>query len=338
MNWTGSIGCILAAAVGLAACSTTEPIIATHLGFETQPNAAVAAAQSLGSITVAYLTAHERRAVAATANVQISLISASGEGHLAGTLSAPAANGIATFTDLSVDKAGTAYRLVAKTSGFDSVLSQPFDIAVGAPAKLRFESTISAALLAGQQLPPVAVSVTDAGGNLVPTATTAITLSGSAGDSLYGTTTISAVNGTAVFSDVSVQRWSDESLVASAPNLASATSNPFLVSPLPCDRLAFFTQPSDGRAGVPLPNFSVYCADRYGNPPALPPGGSMSATIAFGNNPTGATLSGPTPVGGFRAALGFNDVIIDKPGTGYTLIVSSPGLASATSKAFNVSP
>jgi len=325
--------------VFLLACSSSEnPAIATHLAFETQPSVSATSTHPLGAVSVALLTAEGHRATAATGNVQISLISDIGDSHLSGGLSSQATAGVATFSDLSVDKAGTAYKLVAKAEGLDSSVSRAFSITVGPPAQLRFDAAIGP-VTAGIPMPAVSVSITDAGANLEPAATTSITLSAGAG-TLHGTTTASALNGRAVFTDLSIQGSSNSWLVASAPNLASATSNMFSVffTPGPCTQIAFFTQPADGKAGTPLASFGVYCADQYGNPPALPPGGNMTVSVAFGNNPAGATLSGTTTVNGFRAATGFNDLVIDKPGTGYTLIVSSPGLASATSRAFNISP
>jgi hypothetical protein len=325
--------------VFLLACSSSEnPAVATHLAFETQPSASATSTQPLGTVTVALLTPEGHRATAATGNVQISLISDLGDSHLSGGLSSQATAGIATFSDLSVDKAGTAYRLVAKAEGLDSSVSRAFSITVGPPVVLRFDAAIGS-VTAGMPMPPVSVSITDAGANLEPAATTSITLSAGTG-TLRGTTTVSALNGRAIFTDLSIDGSTNSWLVASAPNLASATSNTFSVflPPGPCTQMAFFTQPADGKAGTPLSSFGVYCADQYGRPPALPPGGNMTVTVALGNNPTGATLSGTTTVDGFRAATGFNNLVIDKPGTGYTLIVSSAGLASATSRAFNISP
>jgi hypothetical protein len=93
-----------------------------------------------------------------------------------------------------------------------------------------------------------------------------------------------------------------------------------------------------------LPTFSFRCTDEYGNG-ALPPGGNITVTVALGNNPTGATLSGTLTVSGFSVVTSFSNVSIDKPGTGYTLVASSPASPGAcssappvTSAAFNVSP
>jgi len=246
------------------------------------------------------------------------------------------AGGAATFSDLSVDSAGNGYRLVAKTSGLDSAVSQLFNVRL--LARLHFDS-IDHFQNVYVRMPPVSVHVVDDAGNLVSTATPPITIS-TPGGGLAGTTTVTAVNGTAVFVDLRLQHWGGGlRLHASAPNFASDTSNELFVQPAACTQLVFGTQPSGGRAGVPLSSFAVSPADQYGsNCIALPPGGTMTVTVALGNNPPGATLSGDTIVTGVRAWTTLNNVVIDKAGTGYTLIVSTPGLASVTSNPFNVVP
>ena len=329
-----------ALAVWLGGCHTTEPAVATHLGFENGPLPSAASTQSLGPITVTALTSAGHVASGASGGVEISLISSNTNAHLSGTLVAQISGGRASFTDLTVDKASVAYRLVAKAAGLDSAVSQPFSITPGPAVALRFDSSIPSQQQVGSQIqPPVSVSVTDAAGNLASAATPAISLSSTAG-SLNGTTTVTATSGTAVFSPLFPTQAGDQSLVATAPGLASATSNSFSVRPAPgpCTFLRFFSPPADAKAGSPIPGFVVSCVDSNGYGVPLPPGGSMTVTVSLGTNPTGATLSGQTTVGGVRAGVYFSNVIIDKPGVGYTLIASADGYTSATSGPFNVMP
>jgi hypothetical protein len=76
-------------------------------------------------------------------------------GALSGTTSATAVSGVASFTDLSIDKAGDDYTLTASASGLTGAASAAFDIAVNvhtiecSPASLELhsfnqESTLSA--------------------------------------------------------------------------------------------------------------------------------------------------------------------------------------------------
>lgn len=329
---------ITAVAAGLLlGCHTPEPSsVPTQLAFTIQPAASVASTQSLGVVRVEFLTQDERPTTRATGDVQISLIPANTAGRLSGSVTASPANGVATFSDLSVDKAATGYQLVAKAPGMDSVVSQDFSVTTGAPARLRFESTVEPQM-AGSLLAPVSVGVADAGGNAIATATPTVTLS-DASSTVYGTTTVSAVNGVALFSDLSIQTAGIHALTATAPGLLPATSNSFGIAGLQCDRLGFFQPPTDVRAGVPIAPFTVRCVDRYGNPIAIPPGGGMTVTATLGNNPAGATLSGALTVSGFAALTRFDNVVIDKPGTGYTLVLNEPRLGSVTSAPFNILP
>jgi hypothetical protein len=329
----------------VAACDSDGPLVATHLGFAAQPEASVVSTQPLGSIEVAFLNADGHVVTDVAGNVHLSLVSADTSAHLSGTVSAEAVAGVAVFSGLSVDRAGS-YTLAATANGVDRALSQTFSITVGAPSGLRFGS-LNALHVAGATLRNVAansvtVSVTDAGDNTVSNATGPITIM--LGDneenaSLVGTTTVSAISGTGTFTDLNVQKSGTYTLIASGPALASATSAGFIVQSAAMTQVIFTKQPSNGTVGVPLPSFTARISDAYGNPTSLPPGGSLTMTVALGNNPTSAVLSGTLTVSGLGAVgSSFTNVSIDKAGTGYTLIVSTPGFANVTSSPFNIVP
>jgi hypothetical protein len=61
-------------------------------------------------------------------------------------------------------------------------------------------------------------------------------------------------------------------------------------------------------------------------------------TLSILTNPGGATLGGTNPVSAVNSTgvATFNDLSLDKAGTGYTLSATSSGLTAATSTAFNV--
>src|SRR5262249_31213735 len=64
----------------------------------------------------------------ASVPVTISLATNPTAATLSGTLTRTAVNGIATFNDLSIDKAGTGYRLAASASGVTGATSDPLDV------------------------------------------------------------------------------------------------------------------------------------------------------------------------------------------------------------------
>ena len=63
---------------------------------------------------------------------------------------------------------------------------------------------------------------------------------------------------------------------------------------------------------------------------------SGAVTLALGNNPTGATLSGTLNVVPSFGTAVFGDLRMDKAGKGYTLQASAPGATGATSAPFNI--
>ena len=63
---------------------------------------------------------------------------------------------------------------------------------------------------------------------------------------------------------------------------------------------------------------------------------SGNVAVALANNPGGATLGGTLTVTAQNGVATFSDLTLDQPGIGYTLQVSSNGLTSATTSAFNV--
>ena len=59
-------------------------------------------------------------------------------------------------------------------------------------------------------------------------------------------------------------------------------------------------------------------------------------TIALADNPAGAHLGGTLTVTAANGVATFSDLTLDQPGTGYTLQISSDGLATATTVPFDV--
>jgi len=123
-------------------------------------------------------------------------------------------SGVATFSDLRIDKAASGYTLAATASGLAADRSTPFTVGPGPASVLVFMvQPHNTAPLAAIQ-PPVQVTAFDAFGNQASDFTGTVrialghngSLSGSA--SLSGTTNQSAVKGVATFSDLSINQAS----------------------------------------------------------------------------------------------------------------------------------
>jgi alpha-tubulin suppressor-like RCC1 family protein len=106
--------------------------------------------------------------------------------------------------------------------------SGPAAPALGVPSKLAFTVDPSMSGAGFPITPPVQVTVMDASGNTVPTATSSITMAIGANPgngTLLGTTRVTAVNGVANFSGLAIDKVGDAyTLTASAPGLSGATS------------------------------------------------------------------------------------------------------------------
>ena len=201
--------------VALGGCSgsTSGPVQPTGVGpaaklvFTAQPSNAVAGAANSPATQVAVQDAQGNTVTTATISITLAIGTNPASGTLAGTKTVAAVNGVATFSTLSLNVVGTGYTLTAAATGLTGATSTAFNIGVGAAAKLVFTVQPSTAVAGAAITPAVQVTVQDAQGNTVTTATTSITLAiaaNPASGTLSGTTTVAAVNGIATFANVSI--------------------------------------------------------------------------------------------------------------------------------------
>ncbi len=309
---------------------------ASRLAFTQQPSG-TSAGSFLGIVTVEVQDAAGNRITGSSASVGLTI---SGGAVLTGTTPRTAASGVASFSDLAVETAGSGYTLTATSSGLSSAVSAAFSITAAAPSRMVFTQQPANIVAGAAFTPPVAVRFQDAFGN--PTANaTAVTLafandpSGTA--SLLGTTTVTSVSGLATFSGLSVNRTGTGfTLQASSAVGTPITSVAFNVSPGSASALVITQQPSQTLAGSAItPAVGVEIRDGYGNTVT---GSSAQMSVALLNNPGGSTLSGTTTVNAASGVAFFSTLSLNRSGTGYTLRVSSTGLTSADSAAFDILP
>ncbi|SVC38018.1 uncharacterized protein METZ01_LOCUS290872, partial [marine metagenome] len=102
------------------------------LGFVTEPGGGQTG-RPLGTQPVVGFVDSQGNAVAVDNGISISVAIKSGTGSsaatLSGTTTVSTSGGYAEFTDLEINRLGNDYQLVASTSGYDSVESQPFAMA-----------------------------------------------------------------------------------------------------------------------------------------------------------------------------------------------------------------
>jgi hypothetical protein len=157
---------------------------------------------------------------------------------LSGTLTRTVVNGVANFSGLSINLVGIGYTLTFTSNPvLTSATTNAFGVS-GAPAQLTVSTQPGGAqpgLPFGAQ--PV-VAIRDSGGTIVANdnttqvTATITTGTGATGAVLSGTTTVTAVNGVAVFSNLAIdlEGSSYTLLFTSTPALTSATSSSFNVA------------------------------------------------------------------------------------------------------------
>ena len=142
--------------------------------------------------------------IVTTDDSSVTLAVNTGPGTLTGTVTVNAVNGVATFSDVKIDEAGT-YTLTASDDSLDKATSSSFTVSAGAAAQLAFSQQPTGVSAGASITPAVTIDVEDQFGNVVTTDSSDVTLSLASGSgTLSGTTTVAAVDGVATFSNLSV--------------------------------------------------------------------------------------------------------------------------------------
>jgi hypothetical protein len=308
------------------------------LAFLQQPSNALTGGTISPAVSVVVEDSSGNTVTGATDPVTLMLTGGTG---LAGTLTVPAQNGIATFSNVSVSTAGS-YTLSAASPSLTSGTSSSFTISApgsGAPppaVKLAFLQQPSNALTQTTISPAATVVVEDSNGNALPGATNAVTLTLTSGTGLTGTLTVIAQNGIATFSSLSVSTAGSYTLSATSPGLASTTSSSFTItapgsgSPVPA-KLAFSQQPTSTATQTTIsPAVTVVVEDSNGNAVT---GAINPVTLAL---TSGTGLMGTLTVTPQNGIATFSNLSMTAGGN-YSLSATSPGLASAASNGFSIS-
>ena len=345
INNAGTGYTLVASASGLTGATSTAFNItappATNLAFTTQPQT-TQAGQPMLAVRVSALDDAGNVVTGFTGSITVAIGANPGGGTLSGTTSVTAVSGVATFSTLSINNAGTGYTLTASASGLTGATSASFNITAAPPPPATHVAftTQPQTTQAGQTMPAVRVSALDDAGNVVTGFTGLITVGLGAnpgGGTLAGTTSVNAVSGVATFSTLSINNAGNGyTLTASASGLTGATSASFNITaapPPPATHVAFTTQPQTTQAGQTMPAVRVAALDEAGN---VVTGFTGSITVGLGADPGGGTLAGTTSVNAVSGVATFSTLSINNPGNGYTLVASASGLTGTTSASFNI--
>ncbi len=313
---------------------------AHHLAFSVQPSNTVAVAAITPAVRVEVQDQSDNLVTGATTSITVAIAINPGGGSLSGTDTRAAVAGVATFSGLSIDKAGVGYTLGATASGLVGDTSSSFNITVGAAVRLAFFVQPTNATGGATIAPPVQVEIRDAGGNRVTSATNTVTLTigtNAGGGTLSGGGDVAAGAGVATFTGLSIDRaGAGYTLNAGSSGLTGATSSSFDIAVGPAAQLGFLVQPTTAVAGATIiPPVQVEIQDLGGNRVS---GATNSVTLAIGANPSGGVLSGGGAVPATGGVGTFSNLSIDQAGTAYTLVATSGALSAAPSTAFDITP
>jgi hypothetical protein len=267
-------------------------------------------------------------------NVTLALASNPGNATLGGTRTVQAEGGVASFSDLTIDKTGSGYTLQAAGTGLTARITAAFNVTDQLVVTTAPPSTVIAGTSFG-----LVVTAEDGKGNVDTSFSGSVTVcnirgtNSSDGGPLHGSLTVSAVNGVATFSGLTLDYvGSGAGLIATSGDLLLASTGYFTVTAAPATQLVVASAPSGVLANGPF-GLTVYAEDQYGNINSTFNG---NVAMALATNPRSATLGGTLTVQAENGVASFSGLTIDKTGNGYTLQAASTGLSAGITAAFNV--
>lgn len=321
--------------------------VPAKLAFLTvQPASTIARTTISPAVRVAVQDAAGETITTATNSITMAIGTNAAGGTLSGSTTVAAIDGVATFSNLSIDNVGSGYTLSATSPNLSNVNTSPFNIVIGPAVKLAF--TVQPVSTLGRTLiPTVAVAVRDVAGNTVSDAAVniALTIELNPGDGvLSGTTVRPATNGVATFSDLKITsagvgytlRASALAANGSPLALTNAISAAFDQTVGAAAWIIFVLQPQLTRPGEvisPTQPVQVTVQDTARN---IVRTATASITMALQTNPVNGTLSGTTTVAAVNGVATFSDLRVNNPGTGYRLIATADNLRNGISIGFTI--
>ncbi|MHC5538469.1 beta strand repeat-containing protein, partial [Singulisphaera rosea] len=330
LNKPGSGYLITASANGLTAATSSSIAVLTaahQLSITTQPPSGVNTGEGF-SLTVTAKDANGDPDTSYTGPVTLSLAANPGNGTLGGMLTVNAVNGVATFTGLTLDAAGSGYLISASASGLLTATSSLITVTPVGPQL--FIAYQPASVKTGEGF-SLTVLAKDANGNEGLSFSGLITLSlvtNPGNGMLSGPLTVYAVNGSANFFGLSLNKSAPGYLImASGAGLTSATSSSITVTQV-ATQLSITTQPPSTVEVGGAFSLTVSAEDADGN---LDPNYSGLITVGLAANPGNGMVSGTLSVQAVHGVAVFTDLILNKPGVGYVIKATATGLTLATS-------
>jgi hypothetical protein len=266
---------------------------ANKLLWITQPASPVVAGATWETFTIEITDQYGNR----TSDTDNITITASGTGTLGGTLTQAAVDGLATFNNITYDKAETititgSYGTLTPTPASSSV-----SVTVGPANKLLWVTQPASPVVAGATWETFTIEITDEYGNRT-SGTDEITIAAFGTGILGGTLTQVAVDGLATFDNITYDTVETIIITGSDKKLTDTpASSSVSVTVGTKDKLLWITQPaSPVVAGATWETFTIEITDEFGN------------RTSDADNITIAALGGTETLGGDLTQAAVNGV------------------------------
>jgi hypothetical protein len=242
MTWSSRLVsrlCVAVLVAGSLTCSgdntNPTPSDPTKLAIMTQPSSTAQNGQPLAAQPAVQVQDADGNSVPAASGATVTAALTGGSGTLGGTLTQPVdASGKATFTDLSLSGPSGTYQIQFSSTGLTSATSSNVVLDGGPPAHVTVTTQPTSALdkeVFDPTEQPV-VTVTDAGGNVVPNVLVTASIGSGTGTLQGRDTATTDANGVARFTDLGISGTGSQTLAFTA-NQASGTSSPINIATLP---------------------------------------------------------------------------------------------------------
>jgi hypothetical protein len=312
---------------------TVNPAAATQAVILQTPSTGTAGQALVPTLQIALKDQFGNVVTSNTSALTVSVVS--GPAGFAGgsTTSVAAVNGVATFSNLIFNTAGT-FTVKVSDGSLTSVTSGNITIKAAAASKLAFTQTPASGTAGVALSPGIKVSVEDAYGNVITSNTSKITLvvnSGPDGFASGSTVTVAAVNGVATFSKLLCDRSGSYVIGASDGTLTKAASASITIAPALASKLVIMETPDSGTAGTALSSLQIAVEDQFGN---IVTSNTSTITVTVSSGGSFGSSS-TTKVAAVSGIATFSNLIPSAKGT-YTLKVSSGSLTAAATHTITV--
>jgi parallel beta-helix repeat protein len=256
------------------------------------------------------------------ASVNLSIASGPAGSTLGGTLNASTAtNGQATFSSLTLNRAGT-FTLSAHDGSLPGATTDNFAITYSRP-QLVF-TAVPTSVAAGAKISTIRISTEDVHGTPITSNKTSIKLTVSLGGKIISTITAMVKKGVATFSPPAIQKSGTYKLTATDPSSGPTASTTFSITAAAATKIAFNSQTFKVTHNKPF-NVAVKLFDRYGN---LATNDNSTVKLLLASHPAKTTLI-PMTAAVTNGMADFVGVTLSKSGQ-YSLEVTDKKLKAVT--------